>query len=118
MMQEAKHTQGPWGIRQSATIMENAICITASQDGGKTYGGHIVTTLCDPSSYKKCTNFSPEEQVANARLIAASPALLQAAAQAVKAIESFKGQMTDEIAAEIANAKWSLQAAIAEALAA
>jgi hypothetical protein len=77
-MTQTKWTPGPWGIRQSKSIMDNALLITATQDDGKTFGGHIVTQLCDPDKYKTCTNFTPEEQLANAHLIGAAPELYEA----------------------------------------
>src|ERR1700722_12993945 len=111
MTQVHKHTPGPWGIRQSASIFDNALLITASQNGGKTFGGHIVTNLCDPAKFENCKNFSPEEQLANARLIVASPNLLKAIMRCVTAIEAYAGVMTNEIAAELAQAKWEAQVA-------
>ena len=78
MTKATRHTPGPWGIRQKESIEGNALLITASQDGGRTFGGHIVTSMADPARYNGCRNFSPEEQIANAKLMAAAPDLLAA----------------------------------------
>ena len=75
-MTHTEHTPGPWAISQSPEIFANDLVIyRLHPDGGK---GHIVTSLCDPAKYKNCTNFTPDEQKANARLIAAAPKLLAA----------------------------------------
>lgn len=73
----ARHTPGPWKISQSRELFTNALVIYRLHEDG--YKGHIVTQLCNPASYKKCKNFTPEEQLANARLIAAAPELLEVA---------------------------------------
>jgi hypothetical protein len=108
MTKETKHTPGPWGIRQKESIMDNALLIVASNDSGQTFGGHIVTQLCDPATYKGCKNFSPEEQIANARLIAAAPTLLTALQAASDWIDAQLGVPRTEIQAIV-------QLAIAEA---
>jgi hypothetical protein len=77
MTSTAKHTPGPWGISQLKEIFDNALVIYRLHEDG--YKGHIVTHLCDPANYQKCKNFTPEEQMANAHLIAAAPELLRAA---------------------------------------
>lgn len=91
-MQEAKHTPGPWELQNHHTYA------TVSRKG---------LTISKTKKLQHCW----DEQLANARLIAAAPELLEAAKEARQALWDY----TDEDAAWATEAMRLLTAAIAKA---
>lgn len=99
------HTPGPWGLQyESCEEFSFGFCVVAeavTEDGEKDWA--TIAALGKEPDY-----ISPEEQEANAQLIAAAPDLLEACKAARDALEGFTLGTFPE--------KHTLEAAIAKAV--
>lgn len=75
----ADHTPDPWTVEDP---MGAEVGLSIVQGGLKTYEWEFIATVCQSDASDERMGrqrfISPEEQAANARLIAAAPALLRA----------------------------------------
>lgn len=78
----AQHTPGPWRLNHNTNWKTNPFSVTVRK-----YGVHSTTVANIPTRM----TIPPQEQQANARLIAAAPELLDVLLRARDAIESLDG---------------------------
>lgn len=81
-MSEMKHTPGPWEVEDQ---MGAEIGLSVVQAGLKTYEWEFIAMVCQSTAGDEIMGrqrfISPDEQKANANLIAAAPDLLKIADQ-------------------------------------
>lgn len=115
-MTGAKHTPGPWRFIIDDTGGQWSgwpLCIEAESDEDK-----VVVRTGGQWPYEWDAATSQREAVANARLIASAPCLLEAAARAEDVIDDFLGHLSHEEQAQdptVGQVLVALRAAIAKA---